>query len=273
MRISPAVIVVVLCCAVGTSCSGDGEKKNETEKGMRLSGEMLKEVRLLFAHRSVGAIILNVIEKYGDCISVSKELPPRKSGDGLFIRSFPVGKNGDPISKFRAFEKQLLDEEGGRYSAAMMKLCYADIGRKTDVNSVFREYAKTCETLSKSFPKLRIVHCTVPLTEERTGIVQRLKVIVKKVLGKPYSEVYDDVYDNIQRNRYNRLIRDKFQGTNIFDIAFIEAKRPAGGVFVSSKGGEKHESMYPGKSHDGGHPAEKAAVELAVELLRVLASE
>lgn len=242
----------------------------------------LSRRRIYFAHQSVGSNILRGMERieksrpavvpniagFGNGTPRAQKKGASLSDSGLFHG--PAGKNGDPLEKIASFERFLIAEAGRRdgqvgevaagFDIALLKLCYADITRSTDVTALFTAYCAAIERIERDCPKLRIIHCTVPLRTAGQGA----KAAVKRLIGAGTGEA------NAARGRFNDLVRARFPASRIFDIARIESRSPDGSQAFDTFGGTRWPALCEAYSRDGGHLNELGQEVLAREMLLVL---
>lgn len=199
-----------------------------------------RNLRVYFGHQSVGANLLEGLEALGRQLPVRYRLviraqPSRFNPVALFegdaasplrrggIEHFMVGRNGDPAGKLRDFA-QRMNSRGHQADIAMMKFCYVDTqDANANAARLFASYRDGMEQLQESYPNLRLIWWTVPLTRG----------------------------DNHFRTEYNRLVRSyaASKGVPLFDIADIESHDPGGHEITES--GEP--ALYTGYTQDGGH--------------------
>ena len=199
--------------------------------------------RVLFGHQSVGWNILDgVATVYGKrgvpAPTVLAELPD----DGPGFAQVEIGANGDPTSKFRAFESAVKQQDP---QVAAMKLCFVDITAGTKARAVFAQYRATVAALQASNPQTHLVHMTVPLTT-------------------------NDPASNVVRERYNALVRSAF-GPDVVDIARVESTRPNGSRVTGRHHGKRYYALYRGYASDDGHLNTRAGTRVAKVFLLELA--
>jgi hypothetical protein len=192
--------VAVVCLAMGL-LGGCGRS---TMKDMNIDLSALNNVsqqkwdelngrRIFFGHQSVG---FNLVEGLN---AVMQEVPQiklniletRATGDfnkPVFGHT-RIGKNRFPLQKCDDFRSVMIDGMGNTVDIAFFKFCYVDVTRGTDVKAIFDYYVETMKKLEISFPKVRFVHFTVPLTADGTDI----KTKIKKMLGLRIENDADNV--------------------------------------------------------------------------------
>jgi hypothetical protein len=170
-----------------------------------------------------------------------------------------IGANFDPESKMRDFAAKLEAAGPGAVDIAVMKFCYVDIDRNTDVVKVFARYKETIASLGQKLPGTTFIHCTVPLTSRYNS----LKAYAKRLLGR----AKDSAADNRAREELNAMIRAEYGGRQpVLDIAAVESTLP-GGDKISYGGVPCLAACY---TYDGGHLNEAGSRAVAIEFLRVL---
>lgn len=206
--------------------------------------------RLLFCHRSVGRDVLHGVESLAQDARVDirilqfKNLPV-ESGPGIF--HCEVGVNGKPESKVDAFLELLSLPDKPAFDLAILKLCYADLHVK-DVGrakSLFDYYVSAVEKLRSARPDVRVVPATIPLRAD----LKSWKTPVRRLIGMG---AYDDE-EHIVRNSYNALVRGRFGGEPIFDIARAESTEGGGRQSGFKDSGHFIQTLSPHYTYDGGH--------------------
>jgi hypothetical protein len=229
--------------------------------------EKLLGSRIYFGHQSVG---YNIIQGLQDLLA-SKGLPgfnvvetktPVGTREPSFFHS-PIGENGDPLGKIRAFESILSAGMGKSVDIAFMKLCYVDIEPDTDVAAVFSAYKESMTRLKALFPGTTFVHLTAPLTTREKG----LKTALKGILGR---QRYG-YQDNVARERLNKLIRAEYGGKEpLFDIALYESSGPEG-IQAFTLNGAAYHVLRDAYTDDGGHLNGVGRAHIAGQFLAILA--
>lgn len=208
----------------------------------------LASKKIYFGHQSVGYNIIDGVEL------ILKENPEIGINikEGVNIKGFnkPVfrharnGENGDPKSKIDAFY-QIIDEGlGDNVDIAGFKFCYVDFNKNTDVIDVFKHYKMKMDKLSKKYPRIEIVHYTVPLR----SIQQGPRAWVKKILNKSIG-----IDDNVARQKFNDLLILEYNDKPIFDIAKYESTYLNEDRKFTIVDKKKVYSMIPEYTNDGGH--------------------
>lgn len=275
-RVRPCTVLMILVMILAACSGGEMEKEKAENKVIYpvltdvpdAVWNQLSSKKIYFGHQSVGfnimdgvqdlmrenpKIKLNVVES-----TQSKDISP-----GTWLHS-KVGQNRDPQSKMDDFEKFLEAGIGNKADVAMLKLCYVDITVDTDVNKVFTQYKEKMEIIQKKYPKLRMVHFTVPLTVSKTT----WKTQLKKMIGK--TDLHEFA-NNIKRNQYNALILQEYQGKAlVLDLAAIESTQPDGIRQSFELKDVIYYSLYPGYTTDGGHLNDVGRKKVAEQLLLLL---
>ncbi|HID45162.1 MAG TPA: hypothetical protein EYP34_05360 [Chromatiaceae bacterium] len=205
-----------------------------------------------FAHQSVGYNIVDGVEKvlekmgYPNLFKVKELKPGEPVPTGGLLHS-TVGENGDPASKMSEFQAYLDERLGNaRPDMAMLKFCYVDIGKDTDVSALANEYSQTMSKLDARHPETVFLHTTVPLRVFNDG----WKATIKRLFGMV---VWGD-QANIKRNEYNALIRSKYAITGrLADIADWESRFPDGREYRVDVLGGRYAALIPAYTDDGRH--------------------
>jgi lysophospholipase L1-like esterase len=270
----------VFMLIIGTSLIGLGtcaqrENSEDKERIMRLhqieesSWRRLEGKKIFFGHQSVG---FNIVDGIKDLMKEDNRIrldvletdDPVAFDRPVFAHS-KVGKNGDPGSKCDVFVEILENGVGEKADIAFFKFCYVDVDNGTDIRAVLDRYDEAIRRVKERYPRLRIVHVTVPLMVEKADF----KATLKRWLGKK-----DRWYQaNERRNLMNEMIRKAYAGKDpIFELDRVESTRPDGErTRVDGSGGGYFE-LYSGYSTDGGHLNAVGRKAVAAELLILLAS-
>ena len=251
--------------------------------------ERLGRQRIFFAHQSVGNNIMQgiqeIIEKYPKIrLKISEFRSWRGSeiiktmqvGDfvePVFAHERNIGKNNHPLSKIDDFVSLLQDGVGDQIDIAFLKFCFVDINSGTDINKLFKKYSESIGELKSHYPEMTIVHFTVPLLKkEQIGIVQKVKGIVKRILGKKNDDFWSNNH-NVARNEYNKLIVNFYSGKDpIFDLALLESTKSTGKRETFTFEGHEYYALAAEYTDDGGHLNEKGREYIAGKLLIFLAN-
>jgi hypothetical protein len=227
---------------------------------------------IFFGHQSVGYNIVRGLQEL-EASHKSPHLNVVETKDankmtGPMLAHAPVGKNRDPESKITEFKALL---EGGlreKADIAFFKLCYVDITRDSNPEAILAAYGKAVDALKSRFPRVALVHVTVPLCAPEKGE----KEGIKRLLG--LSPVLDD---NLVRARYNSLLRERYSGKEpLFDLALYETLGPDGLRRYSLRNGQEVPVLVPSYTDDGGHlnpmGQRHVAEQLLLELLDLAGS-
>jgi hypothetical protein len=273
-RPSPKPFLWIILAAAAVFFSSQA-KKNEAMiasgqtqiEGQPVTYQALTKRRIYFGHQSVGADIVKGIkeitgEEYATRLRVVEAEGPAAFGQPVFAHSY-IGENGNPDLKIDRFETIIRSGVGNRADIAMFKLCYIDIVAGTDVPKIFTHYRETLSRLEKTYPHVKFVHITVPLTTLQTGP----KAWTKRALGRSAGG-YEE---NVARSAYNELLRKEYAGREpIFDLAKMEATTPDGSISSFTANGRQVDMLTPAYTTDGGHLNELGRRRIARELLRFL---
>lgn len=229
--------------------------------------QALLSKKIFFGHMSVG---YNILQGMEDIITADARLADFKrldisstinsaSAPGFYHAK--IGKNGLPKTKCDAFLDFLRNNRAGEhFDIAFFKFCYVDIERDYDINNLFDYYVKTIDQVKQEFPKLKIIHVTIPVTAHQWGI----KGMAKNLL-------MGDM-ENVKRNQFNDKLKNAYQHIDpIFDLAQIESTLLDG---TRSSFIHKNQIYYSLARHytsDGGHLNESGSYYAAKELLAILA--
>jgi len=228
----------------------------------------LSQKRIYFGHQSVGFNIIDgitdLMTEYSNLnLKIKETYAPDDFNGPLFAHS-RVGQNRDWQSKIDDFQKKMKSGIGNKADIAFFKFCYVDITRDTDINQVFESYKKTMNNLQKQFPKTVFLHTTTPLK----SVTATWKIHLKRILGKN-----KEYLDNINRNKYNKLIRDEYGNSGkLFDIALAESLYQDGSQENFRFKGKEYTALIPSFTYDGGHLNENGRRVAAAYLLTSLAT-
>jgi len=224
----------------------------------------LSTKRIYFGHKSVGAeVLIGVKDLQAELQQINLRIfhgDPASLHDNSGLAESSIGANFDPESKIDDFAAKLLAAGPNATDVAIMKFCYVDIDRNTDVGKLFAGYKATIANLQEKLPQTTLIHCTVPLTSRHNS----LKAVAKRLLRR----AQDSSQDNLSRERFNEMMRAEYRGKQaIIDIAAVESTLPDGQK-VSDGGIPCLAACY---TYDGGHLNEVGRRVVATEFLRVLA--
>ncbi len=262
-------LVVALACQ-GKTVNSERDAAVIPRDIPRASLEKLAQKRIYFGHQSVGYDIVEGLAALGrERPDLRLEIVEARSPDALRGPAFahsPNGRNREPFSKISDFADTL--ERGGlgaRTDIALFKFCYVDFRPGTDVEKVFGEYRSTMARLRRTFPRVKFVHVTSPLTVVQSGP----KAFVKRLLGRmPYG-----AEANIVRERFNALMRAEYAGREpLFDLAAVESTRAGGRAAIFEDGGTSYRALAGEYASDGEHLNALGARRAAAHLLETLAA-
>jgi len=228
--------------------------------------EALKKQKIFFGHASVGFNIIDGIEEIKAKTQQLQGIQLRELKKNFAIENTGIyharnGKNGFPKIKCDSFKEFLEKEElGTKFDIAFFKFCYVDINQTSNVLDVFKYYVNTYENLKENFPRLVLVHVTIPLCVHSWGLRGFVRKLIKPDLA------------NIYRNQYNDLLRKKYQGQEpIYDLARVESTYPDGKNAFFKHNGKQYAFLINQYTNDGGHLNSTGKNLAAQEFLRVLA--
>jgi hypothetical protein len=261
---SRAISVAFGAAVVLLSACGDPEKSTEMQMSMnantpltRTDWDSVRSRTIYFGHQSVGDNILDGLSQ----IAETEKWPSLKVVEGVppviaepAILHTKVGQNGNPSSKITGFKQALEMGAGSRADIALMKFCYWDVRADTDIDKVFAEYQKTMADIGRQFPKLTLLHATVPLTAQDRDWRAR----VRRLFGQ--STATDA--DNSRRLALNQKIRAAY-GNRLFDIARAEQ---------DSSDNSPVPSLSEALSSDGGHLNQLGRQQVASVFVRSVAA-
>jgi len=228
----------------------------------------LSTKKIYFGHQSVGNDILDGVVK----ITAKEALPPirivESDNPEVFDQAVwahsPIGVNGDPFSKIKAFKDNIQKGIGDKADMAFVKFCFWDIRSFTDIDRVFRNYKDTIDGLKREFPKVTFVHFTVPLMSHSTSLTAKIRRMLGRKIG------FDE--DNIKRNELNKLILNEYAGKEpVVDIALYESTLPDGTRTSFTKGTGRYYYLASAYTDDGGHLNAEARIRAAEQVLIKLA--
>jgi len=199
------VSIIISLTYIYPSNKGDAEM---TTTEIRSEWHNLDKKVVYFGHQSVGANLMDGVRSvYTDA----------------YFHDFYIGENRDPESKIDDFKHQVMlaKEEGRKIDIALMKFCYVDIDRSTNVSEIVTRYMITMMELQMEYPEIRFIHMTVPLTTEYLPMFSKrnMKRIMKGLLNRP---TYDKVA-NVNREKFNRMLRESVNEYFLFDLAKLES--------------------------------------------------
>lgn len=207
------------------------------------------KARVFFGHQSVG---INVLEGLSALYEAHGMPAPRieqgrspLTASGGFVEHDYLGVNEQPLGKIQDFDYALRNGLAEHIDIAMMKLCYIDFRSDTDVDALFAAYSDTVEALERDFPDIAIVKATVPLMTDRRGL-SKLKA---RISG---NDRFGPA-ENVARERFNTLVRERYAGDHLFDVAAAESTAPDGARSGGRHNGQDYFALYDGYASDPGH--------------------
>ncbi|MES9813451.1 MAG: hypothetical protein ABW161_19180 [Candidatus Thiodiazotropha sp.] len=229
--------------------------------------QTLADARVFFGHQSVGKnIIAGIEELSGDYQEIDLNITENSAevggASGCLLHA-AVGRNTDPLSKCVDFGRILDQELTGKIDYALLKFCYIDINRDSDVTKLFEDFKRTMDDLIDRYPEITFIHATVPLRHSPGG----LGVGIRELLGRPNNSKLD----NIKRNLFNRLLRTHYTQSQIVDIAASESTYPDGKREAFKMDGQTHYSLIGEYTDDGGHLNENGRRRVASAFVHELA--
>lgn len=242
------------------NCFGE----NGTMDNVKIDFSMLSDKVILFGHQSVGQ---NIADGLGSMKNSSNDLFVRKIEGGSpldkgRLNHIYLGNNGDPVGKIEGFIKLITQYSNNSPDIALFKFCYLDIDERTDTDRLFSLYEKAIGDLEKKFPKMVIVHTTVPLRQVQTGP----KAWIKRIIGKPVT----GVSDNVAREKFNTAMRRVYGQRLLYDIALYESTYPDGSRESFQRDGSTYFALVPLYTDDGDHLNKVGGEVLARQFVRVL---
>jgi hypothetical protein len=214
------------------------------------------DMRVLFAHQSVGYNILDGVKSLASAESVPFDIvesnAPSASNRGIV--HFAVGTNGDPDGKLADY-RQVLSAAADEVDVALIKLCYIDFTAETDPRELADHYVATLEQLQSAHPHTLFAAVTAPLTTVQTGP----KAWIKRLLGRSPA----GFLENAKREEFNDMLRKEIEPSRLFDIARVE---------THGSGKQSPRALAPELTSDGGHLNEAGQLIAGAAFVKFLAS-
>lgn len=219
--------------------------------------------KVFFGHQSVGGNILDGVNDVAPgALTVKEGRAPALFTGPAFVHTL-IGKNEAPLEKIADFEAAL-DALDGAPQVAFFKFCYVDFDANTDAQALFDAYRAAHARLKAKYPRVTLVHVTVPLTTVQSGLKAWLK---QKVTAQaPWG-----ARENAVRHRFNTLLRAQYAGEPLFDLAALESTRDDGTPFTVEVEGQPVPALVPAYSDDGQHLNRLGRRRVAEALLTFLA--
>ena len=225
--------------------------------------KVISQKNIYFGHRSVGENIIiglnKIISENGQNELIIKELKDNSKFEGNYFIHSNIGNNGDPKSKFEEFTSIVNNLANKNLDIAMMKLCFVDITKNTNIDDVFKSYVAMIDSLKNKYPDLTIIHFSVPL-KSKPSLINNIKDIIK---GR---NNYDP-QDNLARNKFNELLFSKYSKEDIFDLAEVESTYPDGKRESIIVDGKPCYFLIKDYTDDGGHLNESGRQTVAEKLI------
>lgn len=264
-----ASLTTVVAAGLG-ACSDSAVPASVDNSALAVAARRIAEIRVLFAHQSVGVDVLHGVEALAQEVQVPIRIVDLKDishdgGPGIF--HFRVGENGKPETKVDGFVELLSRAERTLFDVAILKLCYVDLDvtDKGRAKSLFGYFADAHRKLQLTRPDVRLVPATMPLRAD----VNTWKTPIRRLIGMG---AYGDA-ENIVRNVYNGEVRNTFRGTSIFDIANAESMEgPPGRQSGFIQNGQFMQTLSSLNTRDGGHLNELGSRLAGAEFIRAVAN-
>jgi hypothetical protein len=268
MRTVFSLIFIVVLVAYITGCqSSDQEGVTVMPGDLTSDLKTLADARVFFGHQSVGKNIIQGLEllaedAQGIDLNIADYETYKADGNGCLLHT-RVGLNEDPVSKCIDFGRIIEEELADKIDYAVLKYCYLDVNRESDVSKVFDDYRRTMDDLMSRHPNITFIHTTVPLMSSPSG----WKVWIKELLGKTSTRKLD----NVKRNEFNGLLKETYGDSSIIDIAKSESTYPDGSREVFKMNGQTYYTLIKEYTYDGGHLNDDGKIQVASAFVRDLA--
>jgi hypothetical protein len=265
-RLASAFLLLAAGCGAGVHATTD--PRSVLSGLSKTDAERLSKKRVFFGHQSVGYNIVDGLaaletERPDIGFAIKETRDPAQIGAGVFAHT-RIGQNEAPASKIRDFATTLDGGMAEHVDVAFFKFCYVDFNATTDAAQVFSEYKTAMSQLRQKYPKLTMVHVTVPLAVVEGGP----KAFIKRIIGKKPG----NVPQNLVRNRYNELLRHEYAGKEpLFDLAAIESTRLDGANATFEDSGTAYPMLAAEYASDGKHLNALGGRWVAAHLVKFLA--
>lgn len=222
------------------------EKQNVIKSNLNIENiNEFSRKNIFFGHQSVGMNILDgfkiINSNIGGNVKIYKADEFDGSKESGIYHSF-IGDNNKPLQKISDFSDNLRKIFKGKANIAMMKFCYLDIDKNSDLDEVFKAYVTELASLKKEFPEVTFVHITVPLTVSEFSF----RNLVKGILGIPDN--------NINRNIFNSMLVEHYKDKEpVFDLARYESTLLDGNRSKFKAGNNEYFSLAKIYAADNGH--------------------
>ena len=206
--------------------------------GLAAQLQVLAQQAIFFDHASVGENVMYGLQMLLDS-NAGVEPVRLTQNAGPLAGTIAIGTweesnhlwnwNGDPAAKLLQFRADLDGGIGAKLAAtskgiAIVKFCFADFNGALGPAAMFSAYQSTMAAVAASYPGVRFVHMTAPLTTQ---------------------------FGNATRNSYNALVRSNYGSSGrLFDLAAVESTKPDGTQQTDPDG---QVALVPSYSNDGGH--------------------
>jgi len=261
------VFLILVGCKIQAGEGQEARAMNSLDQIGRDDWQGMSSTVVFFGHQSVGSDILAgmefLLEKSGQQdFRIATMSQFEQDGQSATLVHARIGRNTRPETKMEEFSA-IMDRHGHDVNAALFKFCYVDIGQETDIDSLFSQYMALMEDLASRYPKLKLLHCTVPLTSRQTGV----KAWIKKLMQRPVR----GYADNMARHEINERLRKAFDQDTVFDLAHWESTYPDGSRSYFTRNNTRYYSLIREYTSDGGHLNEQGREFVAERFLLFLA--
>lgn len=265
------------------NCDNKGDKMSQgfesVKSGLNISDKKWKNLikkKIYFGHMSVG---YNIIDGINEILKENK-LEGLKIVETNNIDEFntpifghsKIGINTNPKSKIDAFVASMDNGLGNKVDIAFLKLCYVDISLTTNIDELFVYYSSKMNELKKRFPKVKLIHFTVPLTTfKKLNFIDKLKDFIKSIIGRE-TEKEKHIKNNVKRNMFNALLRKQYKEKDIFDLAKFQSTYPDNKIEIFNYNNIDYQALVPAYSSDGGHLNSNGQIYIASHFLIFLSN-
>ena len=181
-----------------------------------------------------------------------------------FLLHTAIGENTKLLSKCYDFKRIIDTHLADKIDFALLKFCYIDINKESDIKSLFGEYRKIMDDVTASHPNITFIHVTVPVRHSAKGF----GVWIRELLGRPNNSKLD----NIKRNEFNSMLLETYKDQPIFDLAKSVSTYPDGKAETFVKDGITYNNLIGSYTYDGGHLNEMGRIKVAQDFIQTLAS-
>ena len=232
----------------------------------------LSEKKIFFAHRELGAEIIDGIKSLvKECNYIELNIVETTDPCAFDMPVFAHAKIGictHPDTKTNGLLDVLDRGVGEKADIIFLKFCYGDLRWESDAQGVFDIYCKMVEEIKNRYPRVELLHITVPIGSKNIGNRSIFREAIKLLVGRP-----SHLDDNLRRQQYNTLLCNSYPRTGyIFDVALIESINQDGlSCYTKVMGIEKVLVKAPEYSISGGHLNAEGRKIVAEQLLITLA--